>query len=268
MEISTRPAHPGVSLNSRLLRFCSSTEQLTPGPTIHLRRTLPRAHSLNPEPNPTPPTLQELGKGRGRGPRESLDGPPPELDPGSGPRVRPLACLQCLARGTQLRARAPVLPVGRAAGLFRHDRETHLKKIEILGRASKLNHARCILLDMPKKGVEWDEDLFVVMIESYGKAGIVQEAVKMFMKMKELGDSRSVDSCDAVFKVILRRGRYMMAKPLFNAMLNEGIEPTRHTYNIMIWGFFLSMRLPTALRFFEDMKSRGISPDAVTYNIQ
>ncbi|KAI6706377.1 hypothetical protein NL676_009339 [Syzygium grande] len=31
MEISTRPAHPGVSLNSRLLRFCSSTEQLTPG---------------------------------------------------------------------------------------------------------------------------------------------------------------------------------------------------------------------------------------------
>lgn len=59
------------------------------------------------------------------------------------------------------------------AGLFRHDRDTHMKIIEILGRASKLNQARCILLDMPKTGVGWDEDMFVVLIESYGKAGIV-----------------------------------------------------------------------------------------------
>ncbi|KAF2312117.1 hypothetical protein GH714_028103 [Hevea brasiliensis] len=94
------------------------------------------------------------------------------------------------------------------AGLFRHDRGTHMKIIEILGRASKLNHARCILLDMPKNGVEWDEDMFVVLIESYGKAGIVQEAVKIFQKMNELGVERTVKSYDTLFKVILRRGRY------------------------------------------------------------
>ncbi|KAB1223743.1 hypothetical protein CJ030_MR2G016672 [Morella rubra] len=152
------------------------------------------------------------------------------------------------------------------AGLVHHDRDSHLKMIEILGRASKLNHARCILFDMPKKGVELDEDLFVLLIESYGKAGIVQEAVKMFQKLKELGVKRSVKSYDALFKVILRRGRYMMAKRYFNAMLNEGIEPTRHTFNIMLWGFFLSLRLETAKRFYEDMKSRGVSPDVVTYN--
>lgn len=152
------------------------------------------------------------------------------------------------------------------AGLVRHDRETNMKMIEILGGASKLNHARCILLDMPKKGVEWDEDMFVVLIESYGKAGIVQEAVKIFQKMKELGVERTAKSYDTLFKVILRRGRYMMAKRYFNAMLNGGIEPTRHTYNIMLWGFFLSMRLNTALRFYEDMQSRGISPDVVTYD--
>ncbi len=35
-----------------------------------------------------------------------------------------------------------------------------------------------------KKGVEWD--LFVWLIESYGKAEIVKEAVKIFQKMKEL----------------------------------------------------------------------------------
>ena len=152
------------------------------------------------------------------------------------------------------------------SGLFQHDRGTHFKIIEILGRASKLNHARCILLDMPNKGIEWDEDLFVIMIDSYGKAGIVQEAVKFFQKMKELGVERSIKSYNVLFKVILRRGRYMMAKRYFNAMLNEGIEPTCHTYNVMLWGFFLSLRLETAKRFYEDMKTRGIAPDVVTYN--
>ncbi|KAK9292506.1 hypothetical protein L1049_020479 [Liquidambar formosana] len=152
------------------------------------------------------------------------------------------------------------------SGLFRHDRETHMKIIEILGRASKLNHARCILLDMPKKGVQWDEDLFVVLIESYGNAGIVQESVKIFQKMKELGMERTLKSYNALFKVILRRGRYMMAKRYFNAMLSEGVMPTCHTYNLMIWGYFLSLRVQTAVRFFEEMKERGISPDVVTYN--
>lgn len=152
------------------------------------------------------------------------------------------------------------------SGLFRHDRETHLKIIEILGRASKLNHARCILLDMPKKGLQLDEDLLVLMIDSYGKAGIVQESVKIFRKMEEFGVKRTIKSYDALFKVILRRGRYMMAKRYFNAMLREGIMPTCHTYNLMIWGFFLSLKVETANRFFEEMKEKGISPNAVTYN--
>lgn len=151
-------------------------------------------------------------------------------------------------------------------GLFQHNRETHFKIIEILGRAEKLNHARCILLDMPKKGVEWDEDLWVLLIDSYGKAGIVQESVRLFQKMEELGVERTIKSYDTLFKVIMRRGRYMMAKRYFNKMLSQGIEPTRHTYNLMIWGFFLSSKVETALRFFEDMKSKEILPDVVTYN--
>ncbi|KAE8734032.1 hypothetical protein F3Y22_tig00000778pilonHSYRG00015 [Hibiscus syriacus] len=80
------------------------------------------------------------------------------------------------------------------ACLIRHDREAHMKIIQILGRASKLNHARCILLDMPKKGVEWDEDFFVVLIDSYGKAGILKEAVKIFQKMEDLGVNRTIKS--------------------------------------------------------------------------
>lgn len=149
---------------------------------------------------------------------------------------------------------------------IKHDKSTHLKMIEILTRASKLNHARCILLDMPKKGIDWDEEMFTRLIEGYGNAGIVQESVKIFVKMKELGVERTIKSYDSLYKVILRRGRYMMAKRYFNKMITEGIMPTRQTFNIMIWGFFLSLKVETANRFFEDMIDRGMLPDVVTYN--
>ncbi|KAG5040823.1 hypothetical protein JHK85_013299 [Glycine max] len=155
------------------------------------------------------------------------------------------------------------------AGLFTHTPETTLKIVQILGRYSKLNHARCILFNDTRGGVSRaavTEDAFVSLIDSYGRAGIVQESVKLFKKMKELGLDRTVKSYDALFKVILRRGRYMMAKRYYNAMLLEGVDPTRHTFNILLWGMFLSLRLDTAVRFYEDMKSRGILPDVVTYN--
>lgn len=152
------------------------------------------------------------------------------------------------------------------SGLFRHDRETHMKIIERLGRGLKLNHARCILMDMRSKGVQWDEDMFVVLIDSYGQKGIVQESVKIFQEMKELGVERTEKSYDALFKVILRRGRYMMAKRYYNKMLEEGIAPTKHTFNVLLWGFFLCQKIETANRFYEDMKTRGIMPDVVTYN--
>ncbi|KNA18800.1 hypothetical protein SOVF_067460 [Spinacia oleracea] len=152
------------------------------------------------------------------------------------------------------------------SGLFKHDRETHMKIIVRLGRSLKLNHAREILMDMPKKGLQFDEDMFVVLIESYGKNEIVQESVKIFQQMKELGVERTGKSYDTLFKVILRRGRYMMAKRYYNKMLEEGIAPTKHTFNILLWGFFLCQRAETANRFYEDMISRGIMPDVVTYN--
>lgn len=57
-----------------------------------------------------------------------------------------------------------------------------------------------------------------------------------------------------------------MAKRVFNSMIRDGVPPALSTYNILIWGFCLSMKMETAKRFFSEMKERGISQDIVTYN--
>ncbi|KAJ7976949.1 Pentatricopeptide repeat-containing protein [Quillaja saponaria] len=127
------------------------------------------------------------------------------------------------------------------ARLFQHDRDTTLKMMEISGRASKLNHGRYTIL----KGVAWDEDLFFVLIDCFGKAGNVQEAVNFFQKRKELGVERTTKSYDTLFKVILRPGRYMMAKKYFHATMGQ---------------------IDDGMKLFEEMISSGIKPNAVTYS--
>ncbi|GAB2292004.1 hypothetical protein Dimus_026252 [Dionaea muscipula] len=145
------------------------------------------------------------------------------------------------------------------AGLFQHDRDTHLKIIERLGRASKLNHARCILLDMPGKGVKLDEDMFVVLIHSYGKEGIVQESVKMFQKMKSLGVERTCASYDALFQKINTANRF------YEDMRSRGIMPNVVTYNTMINGFYRVKKVEDAERFFVEMKGGNLVPTVVSY---
>nr|XP_010906524.2 pentatricopeptide repeat-containing protein At2g37230 [Elaeis guineensis] len=150
---------------------------------------------------------------------------------------------------------------------FRHDAATYGEIVSILTRNSMLNHARCLILDdMPKRLVDRDEDMIAALIAGYGRAGIPQEAVKIFRRMPELGVTRTVSSYDALFKAILRSGRVMMAKRIFNSMIRDGVAAAASTYNTLIWGFCLSVKMETANRFFADMKERGIAPELVTYN--
>ncbi|KAL5074017.1 hypothetical protein RYX36_013001, partial [Vicia faba] len=50
------------------------------------------------------------------------------------------------------------------SNLSTHDADTTLKMPQILTRLSKLNPARCLLLDLPKKNLPYDEDMFIALI--------------------------------------------------------------------------------------------------------
>ncbi|KAI3721600.1 hypothetical protein L2E82_32616 [Cichorium intybus] len=153
---------------------------------------------------------------------------------------------------------------------FKHDRETHYQMIEILCRDRRLEDAKQILLGMSKKGLDYDEDFFVLLIHGYAKTNrkwdIVKNCVKIFSKMEELGVPRTIKSYNPLLEVIISEKKYTMAEKFFNKMLSEGVIPTKHTYTLMISGFCRASRLETANRYFEDMKSQNHLPDFTLYN--
>uniref|UniRef100_A0ACD5VY91 Uncharacterized protein n=1 Tax=Avena sativa TaxID=4498 RepID=A0ACD5VY91_AVESA len=154
----------------------------------------------------------------------------------------------------------------RRAG-FRPEPATFALLVQILASKRMLNHARCILLEtMPAFSVAPGEATVAALVTAYGKAGIPQEAVKLFRLMPELGITRTALSYNAVLKAILCRGREAMARRIYNAMITDGVVPTLSTYNTLIWGFGLCKKMESAVRVFGDMKTHGVTPDVTTYN--
>ncbi|KAI4978756.1 hypothetical protein ZWY2020_015509 [Hordeum vulgare] len=145
----------------------------------------------------------------------------------------------------------------RRAG-FRPEPATFALLVPILASKGMLNHTRCILLDtMPSFSVCPDEATVAALVAAYGRAGIPQEAVKLFRLMPELGITRTALSYNAVLKAILCRGREAMARRVYNAMITDGVAPTLSTYNTLIWGFGLCKKMESAVRVFGDMKGHG-----------
>ncbi|KAM3317574.1 hypothetical protein ACQJBY_035339 [Aegilops geniculata] len=154
----------------------------------------------------------------------------------------------------------------RRAG-FRPEPATFALLLPVLAAKGMLNHARCILLEtMPSFSVAPDEATVAALVAAYGRAGIPQEAVKLFRLMPDLGITRTALSYNAVLKAILCRGREAMARRIYNAMVADGVAPTLSTYNTLIWGFGLCKKMESAVRVFGDMKGHGVTPDVTTYN--
>ncbi|KAE8667851.1 hypothetical protein F3Y22_tig00112354pilonHSYRG00009 [Hibiscus syriacus] len=94
---------------------------------------------------------------------------------------------------------------------------------------------------------------------SYGKAGIVQEAVKIFQKMEELGVDRTIKSYDDFFKL-----RLDTANRFYEDMKTRGIAPDAVMYNTLINGYTRFKRMEEAEKLFVEMKAKNLAPTAAS----
>nr|CAD1820863.1 unnamed protein product [Ananas comosus var. bracteatus] len=288
-------------LSSSLAYTAATSKTLTPLPStsasvlLHAFSTTTDAPPSDPPPPESPASSSSAGDGDGESPRKARrGGGGGGGGGGSADRLDETICYMMARRPwttrlqNSIRSLCPHLDRDVVVGVlrgarhpshalrffrwvektgFRHDQSTYAEMVSILARASMLNHARCLILDdMPKRLVSPDEPMLAALLDAYGRSRIPQEVVKLFRRMPDLSVPRTVRSYDAFFKAILRSGRVLMAKRVFNSMLRDGIAPHLSTYHALLWGFCLSAKMDTAARFFADMKERGIAPDPVAYN--
>ncbi|KAM7250845.1 hypothetical protein ACFE04_022728 [Oxalis oulophora] len=175
--------------------------------------------------------------------------------------------------------------------------EVHNTIIEGLCVGGRVKEAEKFLDDLKKKSL----DNYAALINGYCEKNHLKDAYKLFDRLAEERKLVKKSSCHNLFKNLLRIGDNDKAKEMFKHILCLGTEcptmmyrelilafcrdrdmnmardcfddlllrgtPDVYIYTIMIDGYCKKNCFQEAYRLFEDMKTKNIYPDVVTYTV-
>ncbi|XP_070014816.1 pentatricopeptide repeat-containing protein At4g38150-like [Nicotiana sylvestris] len=105
----------------------------------------------------------------------------------------------------------------------------------------------------------------VAMLDGLCKDGLVQEAMKLFGRMREKGAIPEVVIYTAVVEGFCKAHKYDDAVRIFRKMQGNGIIPNAFSYSSLIRGLCQGKRLEDALEFCLEMLEAGQSPNMTTF---
>uniref|UniRef100_A0A7N0UT48 Pentatricopeptide repeat-containing protein n=1 Tax=Kalanchoe fedtschenkoi TaxID=63787 RepID=A0A7N0UT48_KALFE len=102
------------------------------------------------------------------------------------------------------------------------------------------------------------------VIRRLTRAGKFSQAIQAFGSMEKLGVKRDIQSMNVLLDSLVKEGSVEIASVVFLDLKNE-IQPTAHTFNILIHGWCKARKVDEAYKVLEEMEACGLSPDTVTY---
>ncbi|PWZ15464.1 Pentatricopeptide repeat-containing protein [Zea mays] len=106
-----------------------------------------------------------------------------------------------------------------------------------------------------------------VLIDLYGKAGRLKNALDMFLDMPAHGVMPDTYTFNTLINIFGFSGNSAQAEVLFASMVIRGVKPDTKTYNVMMTVFASIGDLEGVLKYYCQIRNAGLHPDAVTYRI-
>ncbi|WJX10474.1 hypothetical protein P8452_01192 [Trifolium repens] len=151
------------------------------------------------------------------------------------------------------------------SGTFKHTQLTYKTMIEKLGRNNEMDGIQYLLQLMKLESVPCSEELFIIVMNSYRRAKLGEQGLKMFYRIREFGCIPSVKIYNHVLDVLLSENMFKMINPLYNNMKGEGLEPNVFTYNILLKALCKNGKVDGACKLLVEMSNKGCPPDDVSY---
>ncbi|CAI9281059.1 unnamed protein product [Lactuca saligna] len=102
---------------------------------------------------------------------------------------------------------------------------------------------------------------------SFGRAGRVDEAIKIFDELENSNCKPDIISYNSLINCLGKNGDVDEAYMRCKEMEEKGLNPDVVTYSTLIECFGKSDKVEMACRLFDEMLSEGCCPNIVTYNI-
>ncbi|WOG85265.1 hypothetical protein DCAR_0104453 [Daucus carota subsp. sativus] len=136
-----------------------------------------------------------------------------------------------------------------------------------LAAAKQFNLIQDILEHQKQFDSITDERFTVRLISLYGKAGMFDNASKLFDEMPELKCERTVISFNALLAACVNCKKFDKLEALFRDLPGQlGIKPDRVSYNTLIKSYCVMGSVELAVGVIELMESKGLAPDLITFN--
>ncbi|CAN8259529.1 unnamed protein product [Cochlearia groenlandica] len=157
---------------------------------------------------------------------------------------------------------------GCEAEWFRKNIAIYERTVRRLVAARRLECVEEILEEQKKYSNMSKEGFVARIINLYGRAGMFENAQKVFDEMPERNCKRTVLSFNALLNACVNSKKFDLVKDIFKELPGKlSIEPDVASYNTLIKGLCGMGSLEEAVLLIDEIENKGFKPDHFTYNI-
>ncbi|VFQ84647.1 unnamed protein product [Cuscuta campestris] len=98
------------------------------------------------------------------------------------------------------------------------------------------------------------------VIEQYGKHGLIDQAVHLFNRLKNLNCPQNTEVYNSLLLALCEVKNFQGAYALIRRMTRRGVTPDKRTYSILVNGWCSAGKMREAQRFLEEMSRKGFNP--------
>ncbi|KAM1245686.1 hypothetical protein ACFX15_036213 [Malus domestica] len=124
------------------------------------------------------------------------------------------------------------------------------------------------ILEDQKQYPDFSTEGFAVrLVTLYGKAGMFENAQKVFDEMPEKSCERTVLSFNALLGACVNSKKFDKVDEVFRGVSQKlSIEPDVVSYNTVVKAFCEMGSLESAVSMLVEMENKGVEPDVITFN--
>ncbi|CAF2127408.1 unnamed protein product [Brassica rapa] len=151
---------------------------------------------------------------------------------------------------------------------FRKNKPVYERTVRRLAAAKKFEWIEEILEEQNKYPNMSKEGFVARIINLYGRAGMFENAQKVFDEMPQRSCKRTVLSFNALLNACVNSKKFDLVEGMFNELPGKlSIEPDIASYNTLIKGLCGKGSLVEAVALIDVIENKGLKPDHFSYNL-
>ncbi|GMN42799.1 hypothetical protein TIFTF001_011998 [Ficus carica] len=151
---------------------------------------------------------------------------------------------------------------------YLHNGPVYAAMIGVLGKFGRITEMKEVIDQMKNDSCECKDSVFVAAIKTYDKAGLPDEAFKLFKKIPQFNCVNWTESFNTILQIMVNESRFDDARRLFLENSSRWEVSSRiRSLNIFMHTLCEKGCSEVALQVFQEMDYQGIYPDRESYRI-